>query len=592
MKKLFRNMLAVAIAAFAFTACEDVPSPYPTPQKGQQEEIVYTGSGTKEDPYTASDAIAYAKSLNGNESDNPVYIKGIVVDVTEEFSTNFGNATFTISDNGENANIFTAYRVLYLGNKKFTANDTQIKKGDEVIVYGNVVNYKGNTPETVQGTAYLYSLNGKSIDSGTVTPSDPQGDGTLASPYNAAGAIAYAQSVGDTESEKEVYIKGKVAAITEQYGTQFGNATFEISDDGTTNTTTFTIYRALYLGNQKYTSGDQLNQGDEVIVLGKVTNYKGNTPETVQGKAYLYSLNGNTEASGDTPDTPQPGEAKGSGTLQDPYNIAAISQEAAKLGTGETSDADYYFKGKISTIKYLFDAAHGTATFFVSDDGTTAGEFQVYSAYYLENKSWVDGNAQIAVGDEVIIYGKLTNYNGTLETASKKAYIYSLNGKTQDAGSGEQGSGEQGSGEQGGGDEGDLVAAFGDLDCSNLGAITLSDGTTIAVAQEDGKNTPIYHESTKIIRMYARNSININAGSKKIAKVVFSYDTYQGTAYKGNDEMFGEADSNKLTPTKDNATVTFSNVNSSKLKVVNWLEQGNSGGTQFRIIKVAITYAK
>ena len=142
MKKLFRNMLAVAIAAFAFTACEDVPSPYPTPQKGQQEEIVYTGSGTKEAPYTASDAIAYAKSLNGNESDNPVYIKGIVVDVTEEFSTNFGNATFTISDNGENANIFTAYRVLYLGNKKFTANDTQIKKGDEVIVYGNVVNYK------------------------------------------------------------------------------------------------------------------------------------------------------------------------------------------------------------------------------------------------------------------------------------------------------------------------------------------------------------------------------------------------------------------------------------------------------------------
>ena len=53
------------------------------------------------------------------------------------------------------------------------------------------------------------------------------------------------------------------------------------------------MFRALYLNNEKYTSGATLNVGDEVVVCGKVVNYMGNTPETVQGKAYLVSLKSN-----------------------------------------------------------------------------------------------------------------------------------------------------------------------------------------------------------------------------------------------------------------------------------------------------------
>jgi len=36
----------------------------------------------------------------------------------------------------------------------------------------------------------------------------------------------------------------------------------------------------------------------------------------------------------------------------------------------------------------------------------------------------------LKVGDEVIILGNITNYNGTYETAQGKNYLYSLNGKT------------------------------------------------------------------------------------------------------------------------------------------------------------------
>lgn len=124
---------------------------------------------------------------------------------------------------------------------------------------------------------------------------DANGSGTLDDPFNATAATALAEYVGRYSESNDVYIKGKVATIKENYDNAYGNATFTISDDGTDNNS-FLIYRALYLGNQKYTNGDVLKTGDEVVICGKVTNYGGNTPETVTGKAYIYSLNGKVVA--------------------------------------------------------------------------------------------------------------------------------------------------------------------------------------------------------------------------------------------------------------------------------------------------------
>ena len=121
----------------------------------------------------------------------------------------------------------------------------------------------------------------------------------------------------------------------------------------------------------------------------------------------------------------------GQGTLENPYTVADAITVTSQLEKGQKSEQDYYIKGKISEIKYTFSAQYGTATFFISDDGNTENQFQIYGAYYLENKAWVEGNTQIAVGDDVIIYGKVMNYNGTLETSNKEAYIYSLNGVTK-----------------------------------------------------------------------------------------------------------------------------------------------------------------
>ena len=126
-----------------------------------------------------------------------------------------------------------------------------------------------------------------------------------------------------------------------------------------------------------------------------------------------------------------PEDANGYGILDNPFTACMANVLAGNLEQGETTTEDYYVKGKIADIKYTFSEQYGTATFFISRDGSNDYTFQAYSVYYLENKPWVEGNTQIKVGDEVIICGKLTNYNGTPETASKKAYIYSLNGVTK-----------------------------------------------------------------------------------------------------------------------------------------------------------------
>ena len=130
-------------------------------------------------------------------------------------------------------------------------------------------------------------------------------------------------------------------------------------------------------------------------------------------------------------------ETEGLGILGNPMSPSQANILAGSLNPGEVLDQDVYIKGKIASIKYEFSANYGTATFNISADGKDDFPFLCYSVYYLENKPWVEGNTQIKVGDEVIIYGKVTNYNGTPETASKKAYIYSLNGVTKNEGGNE-----------------------------------------------------------------------------------------------------------------------------------------------------------
>lgn len=122
-------------------------------------------------------------------------------------------------------------------------------------------------------------------------------DGSLEKPFTPAEANAFiATLAADTNTEQDYYIKGKLVkyANNGEFNTQYGNASFYLSADGTESGEQFYVFRTLYLGNVKYTEGTTPVVGDEIIICGKLVNYRGNTPETVANKSYIYSLNGNT----------------------------------------------------------------------------------------------------------------------------------------------------------------------------------------------------------------------------------------------------------------------------------------------------------
>lgn len=120
-----------------------------------------TGDGTEANPYNATAAIAKAIEIGQTASAEYYYVKGYVSTV-KEISPQFGNGTFEITDtkNYDTAP-FTCYRVKYIGGANFTSSD-QIKVGDEVVVKAQLVNFKGNTPETNNGE--VVSHNGSTPD--------------------------------------------------------------------------------------------------------------------------------------------------------------------------------------------------------------------------------------------------------------------------------------------------------------------------------------------------------------------------------------------------------------------------------------------
>lgn len=86
--------------------------------------------------------------------------------------------------------------------------------------------------------------------------------------------------------DKQVYVGGKISSVKE-VSTDYGNATYNISDDGTT-ASELVVYRGYYLNGEKFTSEDQIKVGDVVIVYGKLVSYN-NTDEVNSGNQ-IYSL--------------------------------------------------------------------------------------------------------------------------------------------------------------------------------------------------------------------------------------------------------------------------------------------------------------
>ena len=580
MKKIAYSLMAMAIAAFTFTSCEDVPAPFgqPTdPGSGEGGDVVViepSGSGTEADPYNVAAAIEIAKAMSGDDAAKQVVAIGYITSIDEiDTDGTFGNATYYISDDKDGkANKLEIYRGYGLNGQKFNApGATIIKEGDLVVVSGGLVNFRGATLEFTQGSKLL-SING--VSGGGDTPST-ETIGTKDNPITVAKALELTNALADNAETDEAFVKGKISKVQSYNGT-YKSITYYISDDGT-ESNELQVYSGKGLNGAEFASETDLAAGDEVVVKGKLKKYVNKsgavTLEMNQPNEIVSIVKGSGGGGGGT-DT-------GLGTADKPLTVTKALEVVNALADNGETETEAFVKGKISKVQSYNDK-YKSITYYISDDGAENNELQIYSGKGLNGAEFASAE-DLSAGDLVVVKGKLKKYVNksgavTLEM-NQPNEIVSI---TKASGGGDEPSG----------DGSEIKAVFGELGLSgDLSVVTLADGTKLTFAQGGGKNPPIYHSSTSIIRMYAQNEVTIDAGSKKIAKVVFAYDTYNGTAYKGNDEMYGQAGNTKITPTKDDANVTFSGVNSSTLKVVNDFTS-NSGGTQFRITSVTIVYAK
>lgn len=112
-------------------------------------------SGTEEQPYTVSQALEIINA--GSYTTDKVYTTGIIVSVDDVDTGSYGNATYTISEDGKDTagktiKVFRGYNV---GGEKWTeATKNTLAVGKTVVIYGALTLYN-STPEINSGNQLI-----------------------------------------------------------------------------------------------------------------------------------------------------------------------------------------------------------------------------------------------------------------------------------------------------------------------------------------------------------------------------------------------------------------------------------------------------
>ncbi|MCK8622243.1 Ig domain-containing protein [Prevotella sp. E13-27] len=163
--------------------------------------------------------------------------------------------------------------------------------------------------------------------------------GTENNPYTVAQAIEATPSSGTSSN---VYIHGFVSAFyAKDIMSDGSNYRYYISDDGTTDNQLL-VYRGKGLNNVTFNSADDLQIGDEVVIIGGLTTYYG-TEEVASGN-YIVSLDRpvSTEPSVDVSTNSIEATAAGAnGSIEVTYNNITDVVSEVFFCDAEGNAADY-----------------------------------------------------------------------------------------------------------------------------------------------------------------------------------------------------------------------------------------------------------
>jgi len=456
MKKIY-YLMAMAMMAFTFTSCEDVPEPFGQPinPNGPEEVIEPTGTGTEADPFNIAAAIEKCQEVGETGSSEKYYIKGIVTEGGEiPTGDTYGNITFKMGDTQDSKKAFMAYQVFGSDGVKLPVG-FKVEAGAEVVVYGPIVNYKGNTPETQgKGAAHIVTINGKKTD-GTGGGSGTGGGGNTGG-TNLLTNGDFETWTGDLPDNWKTTSSAGNATLTKSTDAHGGSFSVSVGFNAAKNmrmgykelnlkagTYTFSFYakattadksqtQAGYVpvtdgavGSYKYGGYASLKNTEwtlvsttftleaaatvSLVMMNPKTSDYAVAQDILVDDATLTTTDGGIDDSGNTGGNTGGGSGSNHGTAEAPITVA----QAIALIDAETTVAEAYVKGKISQID-SYNSQYKSITYWISDDGTTATQLQVYSGKGLNGADF-SAKEDLTVGKNVVIKGKLKKYNTTYE---------------------------------------------------------------------------------------------------------------------------------------------------------------------------------
>lgn len=543
MKKILYSVIALTMAAFTFTSCEDVPAPYDDPNN------------------------------NGGGQELP---EGVLLD--QNFTSSLGD--FTSKAASGNLNWYNDYSsAMVTGFQDFDGDGTKENQAGVTFLVGPEIDLTEVTEAYITiNHALNYERGDINTNNSIVISKDYAGDVTTATwqvlNYNTEGL-----NTGFTFTEKSVnipseYMGGKVVIALRHTCSETQSSTWEV--------------KSLKVQEGKVDETPETpSEGDAYIDEPFSSNFGSFSVKTIKGTPWIIDYS-TAKATGydNASKTTTPSESY---IVSSPVNLSASKgafitfEYILRYVTNYGKPVEGINNKVLITDNYTGDPTTTnwtdiTGTLTEGRDWTT---WYTYSANIPE--AFVGKNNVV-----MALYYSCENSSGTWEVKNLKM----KEGKAEEGENPGEDPDKPGTGGEGKATvtkseniitmiDPDATASANTITCdlntygwannSDPTLVTLSDGTTIAFAKEGGYNAPKFYELTKGVRMYALNSMTV-IGSKKIAKIVVTCDSYNGTIYVGNDKLYTDITENVWKMVNDHTDI--------------------KGGVQVRVQKLEITYAE
>lgn len=395
---------------------------------------VATATYTITTPLTVAAAIALIPNVDNQVDDQ--YVEGYVCTAGTSVNSN-GQMSYYISADGQDDGVVEHKLQIYKGknlNNTGFSSESDLAVGDKVVVFGQLVHYNATTYEMNSGN-YIKRYTAKGAVTSVVVSGTPTKTAYTASDHTFTPAglvvtVTYASGYsvevtdgitwGDNLVDHEVMTSCTVYVTASVGGVP--SAPYPVNVEFSAKTlvsiaisqSEFEQWQGLELPKPTVTATYSEGEPADVTALAEFTGYDASTPGE-QPITVSYTFGGETK------------NANYTVTVKSIYNVelaASVARDLIIRVVGNTeSTNDMIVRGIVS---YINNASSNTQTYWISDDGTRTNEVQIYKGKYIENAGFTSEN-QLKVGDEVVVTGKVINYNNNNpEFASEKSQVTSL----------------------------------------------------------------------------------------------------------------------------------------------------------------------